>query len=555
MFAELLFGSSTAHIIFILAATIALGTLLGKIKIGGISLGVTWILFVGIAFGHFGMGIDPKVLGFVKEFGLILFIYSVGLQVGPGFFASLKQNGIRLNVMALCVLLLGIGVTLAIGAISGTSLITMTGILSGAVTNTPSLGSAQQTFLETTGANEPSIALGYAVAYPLGVIGLILALVLMRKLFRVDPVKENARLEAEHIIETHDPDRVTVVITNPQLDGKKVYDIARLLNRQFVISRMLRSGKDPVLADAQTEIRLGDKVFFVSDPRDTEAVTTFLGERIEMDQAVWDRISGATELVSRRILVTKGKINGKQLGSLQLRNHFKVNVTRVNRAGVDLIASPSLSLQVGDRLTVVGTEASINAVAGLLGNSSKRLREPNLIPMFIGILLGVALGMIPFHIHGIPLPVKLGLAGGPLIVAILLSRFGARFHLVTYTTMSASLMLREIGISLFLAAVGLAAGPEFISTLQGGGLAWVGYGFLITVIPILLVGLLGRWVFKFNYFELMGTLSGSMTDPIALSFVSSNSPNDIPAVSYSTVYPLTMFLRVVSAQILILAAL
>ena len=555
MFAELLFGSSTAHIIFILAATIALGTLLGKIKIGGISLGVTWILFVGIAFGHFGMGIDPKVLGFVKEFGLILFIYSVGLQVGPGFFASLKQNGIRLNVMALCVLLLGIGVTLAIGAISGTSLITMTGILSGAVTNTPSLGSAQQTFLETTGANDPSIALGYAVAYPLGVIGLILALVLMRKLFRVDPVKENARLQAEHIIETHDPDRVTVVITNPQLDGKKVYDIARLLNRQFVISRMLRPGSDPVLADAQTEIRLGDKVFFVSDPRDTEAVTTFLGERIEMDQAVWDRISGATELVSRRILVTKGKINGKQLGSLQLRNHFKVNVTRVNRAGVDLIASPSLSLQVGDRLTVVGTEASINAVAGLLGNSSKRLREPNLIPMFIGILLGVALGMIPFHIHGIPLPVKLGLAGGPLIVAILMSRFGARFHLVTYTTMSASLMLREIGISLFLAAVGLAAGPEFISTLQGGGLAWVGYGFLITVIPILVVGLLGRWVFKFNYFELMGTLSGSMTDPIALSFVSSNSPNDIPAVSYSTVYPLTMFLRVVSAQILILAAL
>ena len=432
---------------------------------------------------------------------------------------------------------------------------TLTGILSGAVTNTPSLGSAQQTFLETTGANDPSIALGYAVAYPLGVIGLILALVLMRKLFRVDPVKENARLQAEHIIETHDPDRVTVVITNPQLDGKKVYDIARLLNRQFVISRMLRPGSDPVLADAQTEIRLGDKVFFVSDPRDTEAVTTFLGERIEMDQAVWDRISGATELVSRRILVTKGKINGKQLGSLQLRNHFKVNVTRVNRAGVDLIASPSLSLQVGDRLTVVGTEASINAVAGLLGNSSKRLREPNLIPMFIGILLGVALGMIPFHIHGIPLPVKLGLAGGPLIVAILLSRFGARFHLVTYTTMSASLMLREIGISLFLAAVGLAAGPEFVSTLQGGGLVWVGYGFLITVIPILLVGLLGRWVFKFNYFELMGTLSGSMTDPIALSFVSSNSPNDIPAVSYSTVYPLTMFLRVVSAQILILAAL
>ena len=555
MFAELLFGSSTAHIIFILAATIALGTLLGKIKIGGISLGVTWILFVGIALGHFGMGIDPKVLGFVKEFGLILFIYSVGLQVGPGFFASLKQNGIRLNVMALCVLLLGIGVTLAIAAISGTSLITMTGILSGAVTNTPSLGSAQQTFLETTGANDPSIALGYAVAYPLGVIGLILALVLMRKLFRVDPVKENARLEAEHIIETHDPDRVTVVITNPQLDGRKVYDIARLLNRQFVISRMLRPGNDPVLADAQTEIRLGDKVFFVSDPRDTEAVTTFLGERIEMDQAVWDRISGATELVSRRILVTKSKINGKQLGSLQLRNHFKVNVTRVNHAGVDLIATPSLSLQVGDRLTVVGTEASINAVAGLLGNSSKRLREPNLIPMFIGILLGVALGMIPFHIHGIPLPVKLGLAGGPLIVAILLSRFGARFHLVTYTTMSASLMLREIGISLFLAAVGLAAGPEFISTLQGGGLAWVGYGFLITVIPILLVGLIGRWVFKFNYFELMGTLSGSMTDPIALSFVSSNSPNDIPAVSYSTVYPLTMFLRVVSAQILILAAL
>ncbi|MCR5709338.1 MAG: putative transporter [Bacteroidales bacterium] len=555
MLSELLFGSNTAHIIFILAATIAIGTLLGKVKIGGITLGVTWILFVGIAFGHFGMGVDPKVLGFVKEFGLILFIYSVGMQVGPGFFSAFKQNGLKLNMMSLGVLLIGILVTCLISLISGTSLITMTGIMAGAVTNTPALGSAQQTYLDTMGTAEPSIALGYAVAYPLGVIGLILTMLLLRRIFRVDPVKEDERLHREHVIETHDPARITVEITNPQLNGKKVYEVGRLLNRAFIISRVLKKDAEPILADAQTVISLGDKVFFVCDPRDTEAVTAFLGRQIEMPQEDWDEKSRGTELVSRRILVTKSKINGKQLGSLQLRNHFKVNVTRVNRAGVDLIASPSLALQVGDRLTVVGAESAIGEVASLLGNSQKRLREPNIIPMFIGILLGVLLGMIPFHISGIPLPVKLGLAGGPLIVAILMSRFGARFHMVTYTTISASLMLREIGISLFLAAVGLSAGPEFVSTLAGGGYVWVGYGVLITIIPILVMGILGRLVFKLDYFALMGTLAGSMTDPIALSFVSSSSPNDIPAVSYSTVYPLTMFLRVISAQILILAAL
>lgn len=555
MFTELLFGSSTAHIIFILAATIALGTLLGKVKLGGVTLGVTWILFVGIAFGHFKMGIDPKVLGFVKEFGLILFIYSVGMQVGPGFFSSLKQNGLKLNLVSFGVLLVGVLVTCLLAFVSDTSLVTMTGVMSGAVTNTPALGSAQQTYLDTMGVNEPSISLGYAVAYPLGVIGLIVALIVLRKIFRVDPEKEDARLHEEHVIETHDPDRITVEITNPQLDGKKVWELARLLNRPFVISRILKEGAEPVLADAQTVVSLGDKVFFVCDPRDTEAVVAFLGRKLEMPQEVWDERSRNTELTSRRILVTRSSINGKQLGALQLRNHFKVNVTRVNRSGVDLIASPSLELLLGDRVTVVGAESAIQEVAGLLGNSQKRLREPNLIPMFIGILLGVLVGMIPFHISGIPLPVKLGLAGGPLIVAILLSRFGARFHLVTYTAISASLMLREIGISLFLAAVGLSAGPEFVSTLTGGGYIWVGYGFLITVIPILVMGIVGRLVFKLNYFALMGTLAGSMTNPIALSFVNSSSPNDIPAVSYSTVYPLTMFLRVVSAQILILAAL
>ena len=555
MFTELLFGSSTAHIIFILAATIALGTLLGKVKLGGVTLGVTWILFVGIAFGHFKMGIDPKVLGFVKEFGLILFIYSVGMQVGPGFFSSLKQNGLKLNLVSFGVLLVGVLVTCLLAFVSDTSLVTMTGVMSGAVTNTPALGSAQQTYLDTMGVNEPSISLGYAVSYPLGVIGLIVALIVLRKIFRVDPEKEDARLHEEHVIETHDPDRITVEITNPQLDGKKVWELARLLNRPFVISRILKEGAEPVLADAQTVVSLGDKVFFVCDPRDTEAVVAFLGRKLEMPQEVWDERSRNTELTSRRILVTRSSINGKQLGALQLRNHFKVNVTRVNRSGVDLIASPSLELLLGDRVTVVGAESAIQEVAGLLGNSQKRLREPNLIPMFIGILLGVLVGMIPFHISGIPLPVKLGLAGGPLIVAILLSRFGARFHLVTYTAISASLMLREIGISLFLAAVGLSAGPEFVSTLTGGGYIWVGYGFLITVIPILVMGIVGRLVFKLNYFALMGTLAGSMTNPIALSFVNSSSPNDIPAVSYSTVYPLTMFLRVVSAQILILAAL
>ncbi|MBR6423858.1 MAG: putative transporter [Bacteroidales bacterium] len=555
MFPELLFGSSTAHTIFILAVTIALGTLLGKVKIGGISLGVTWILFVGIALGHFGMGIDPQVLGFIKEFGLILFIYSVGMQVGPGFFSSLKKNGLKLNALSIGVILVGILVTCLISLVSGTSLITLTGVMSGAVTNTPALGSAQQTYLDTMGANEPSIALGYAVAYPLGVIGLILALILLRRVFRVDPVQEDERLHLEHVIETHDIDRITVIVTNPQLDGKRVWELARLLNRPFIISRVMKEGQEPVLADAQTVINLNDKVFFVSDPRDTEAVVAFLGQQIDMPQEEWDERSNSAELVSRRILVTRSSVNGKQLGSLQLRKNFKVNVTRINRSGVDLIASPALELLLGDRVTVVGSESAIQEVAALLGNSQKRLHEPNIIPMFIGILLGVVVGIIPFHISGIPLPVKLGMAGGPLIVAILLSRFGARFHLVTYTTISASLMLREIGISLFLAAVGLGAGPEFVSTLQNGGYLWVLYGFLITVIPVLVVGLLGRLIFKFDYFSLMGTLSGSMTNPIALSFITASSPNDLPAVSYSTVYPLTMFLRVVSAQILVLAAL
>lgn len=548
---ELIFGTGVAHAILILALVISIGILLGKIKIFGISLGTTWILFIGIFFGHLGLGIDENVLHFLKEFGLILFIYSIGMQVGPSFFSSFKQGGITLNLLASAIVFFGVIIAYAIHLITGVPIPTMVGILSGAVTNTPGLGAAQQTYYDMTHQSDPSIAMGYAVAYPLGVVGIILTLIILRYLFRIDFEKENKELDNFNASKLTEARIFSLQVLNPAIFGKTIQEIKQFINREFVISRVLHADTE-TLEIPRTDTRLyeNDKVLVVSNLKNINIIEAFIGKRIDMDKSDWDKLD--SQLVSRRIVITKPQINGKSIGQLQLRTLYGVNITRVNRAGVDLVADSRLQLQLGDRVTVVGSEAAIANVEQLLGNSLKRLREPNLVSIFIGIALGVLLGSIPFLIPGIPQPVKLGLAGGPLIVAILLSKFGPNFKLVTYTTMSANLMLREIGIALFLACVGLGAGEGFVETIINGGYKWIGYGVIITMMPLLIVGIIGRKACKLNYFTLMGLISGSMTDPPALSYSNATAGNDVPAVSYATVYPLVMFLRVITAQLMIL---
>ncbi|HLW08913.1 MAG TPA: putative transporter [Fermentimonas sp.] len=548
---QLVTGSGVAHAIFVLAVVISAGLLLGKIKIFGISLGITWILFFGIFLGHLGLKIDPEVMHFMKEFGLILFIYSIGMQVGPSFFSSFRKGGITLNLLATGVVLLGVVTTVVIHYITGTPIATMVGILSGAVTNTPGLGAAQQTFTDITGTTDPTIATAYAIAYPLGVVGIIITLVLLKSIFKIDQKKEVQTLEDSDGLKKTEAQMFSIQIKNPSILGKNIKEIKSLIEKDFVISRVLHS-KTGLLEVPKTETKLfeNDKVLIVSNLNNINIIEALLGELIDMNREDWNKLD--SQLVSRRIVITKTEINGRSLGALKLRNNFGVNITRVNRAGVDLIADSGLQLQVGDRVTVVGSEDAIANVERYLGNSMKRLREPNLISIFIGIALGVLLGSIPIMFPGIPQPVKLGLAGGPLIVAILLSKFGHKLKLVTYTTMSANLMLREVGIAIFLACVGLEAGGSFIETIVNGGYKWIGYGVIITLIPILTMGIIGRKVYKVNYFTLMGMIAGSMTDPPALSFANTTAGNDIPAVGYATVYPLTMFLRVITAQLLIL---
>jgi len=552
-FSELLFGTGIAHSILILALVISIGLFLGKIRIFGISLGTTWILFVGIFLSHFGLVIDEHVLHFIKEFGLILFIYSIGMQVGPSFFSSFKHGGLTLNLLATGVVLLGVITTYVIHLVSGVPLPTMVGILSGAVTNTPGLGAAQQTFTDMTGTIDNTIATGYAVAYPLGVIGIILCLVLFKYIFKIDFNKELKEIEENDQSKFIEAKMFSLQVKNPAIFGKSIQTIKSFIDVNFVISRILH-GDSRQLEVPQNDSILheNDKLLVVSNLSNIDTIEAFIGQKLDMSRADWDKLDSM--LVSRRISITKSEINGKQIGQLKLRSVFGVNITRVNRAGVDLVATSQLHLQMGDRVTVVGSEDSIANVERFLGNQMKRLREPNLISIFIGIAIGVLFGSIPFMIPGIPQPVKLGLAGGPLIIAILISRFGPKFKLITYTTMSANLMLREIGISLFLACVGLGAGADFIETIVNGGYKWIGYGVLITVIPLLIIGIIGRKVCKLNYFTLMGLISGSMTDPPALAFSNGTAGNDVPAVSYATVYPLTMFLRVISAQIIILLA-
>jgi putative transport protein len=544
-------GEGIAHTVLLYAFVIAAGIGLGKIKFFGISLGITFVLFVGILVGHFGFAINHEILHFMKEFGLILFVYSIGLQVGPGFFSSFKKGGITLNMLAMTVVFLGVATTVIIHFISGIPMQTMVGIMSGAVTNTPGLGAAQQAFSDMHKAGDSSIALGYAVSYPLAVVGIITTIILMRYFFRIKMDKEIEDLNKVSEQQTEPIELVSIEVRNPAIYGKDIREIHRLINRKFIVSRVLHRGGKIEIASSNTILQEGDKLYVATTAFNKDAIQAYLGEYIHMEQKEWDIL--CSHLVSRRILITRSGINGRQLRHLNLRNNFGVNITRVNRSGMDLIAEPTLSLQVGDRVTVVGDEGAISSVEKVLGNQMKRLNEPNLVPIFIGVFLGVLLGSIPFAFPGIPQPVKLGLAGGPLIVAILISIFGPKYHLVTYTTMSANLMLREIGICLFLASVGIGAGENFISTIvDGGGYQWIGIGFLITVIPLLIVGIVGRLFFKLNYFTMMGLLAGSTTDPPALAYSNANAGNDAPAVSYATVYPLTMFLRVLSAQILIL---
>ena len=545
-----LWGGGVAHSVLILSLVIAFGIMLAKIKVAGVSLGITWILFVGIVFGHFDMTLNEHLLHFMKEFGLILFVYSIGLQVGPGFFSAFKKGGLTLNLLAMLVVFLGVVITIILHFVTGTPITTMVGILSGAVTNTPGLGAAQQANSDLNGIDAPEIALGYAVAYPLGVVGIILSLIALKYILRINTKTEEAEAERGlgHIQElTVRP--ISFEIRNEAIDGKKIKDIRPLMNRDFVISRVqYHDGQGTELANSDTVLHLNDKILVISTPKDIEAISVFFGKQIDMQ---WEQLD--KKLISRRILITKPELNGKMLSQLKIRNNFGASITRVNRSGVDLVAAPQLQLQMGDRVTIVGSELAVSHAEKVLGNSMKRLDHPNLIPIFLGIALGCILGSTPFVFPGIPQPVKLGLAGGPLIVSILISRFGPQYKMITYTTMSANLMLREIGISLFLACVGLGAGKGFVETvIYDGGYVWVGYGVIITIVPLLIAGLVGRYVFKLNYYTLIGVLGGSTTNPPALAYSNDLTSCDAPAVGYATVYPLTMFLRVLTAQLMIL---
>ena len=547
---SLFMGEGIAHTVLVLSMVIAIGVLMSRIKIKGVSIGVTWILFVGITAGHFGMSIDHNTLHFIKEFGLILFVFSIGLQVGPSFFSSFKQGGVRMIGCAVAVVLLGATATIIIQKLTGTPMTTMVGILSGAVTNTPGLGAAQQAYADATGVNDETIALGYAVAYPMGVVGAILSLIAIRFITRVNFAEENKALEAMRAEQTNVV-RLSVVFTNGALEGHSIAHLRELVNRSFVISRIMQQDGTITIADGTSALKIGDKLRVICSPDDSEAVVAFLGQQIEMTKEEWGASpESQTQLVSRRIVITKPEINGKKFSDLRLRTKYGINITRVNRAGIDLIPYQGMELQMGDRVMVVGNEDAIEQVAKVLGNSVKKLREPQLLTIFFGIALGVLFGSIP--LMNIPQPVKLGLAGGPLIIAILMGRFGPHFHLVTYTTMSANLMLREVGLAMFLAGVGIGAGDGFVDAIVDGGYRWIGYGCIITILPILIVGLFARLKLKMNYYTLMGLLSGSMTNPPALGYSNATSGNDMPALGYATVYPVVMFLRVLTAQMLIL---
>ena len=542
---NLLFTPSVAHSLVLVALVIAIGLYLSRIKIGGISIGVTWILFVGIVFGHFGLVLDATTSHFVKEFGLILFIYSIGIQVGPGFFESFKSGGLTLNGLAAATILLAGATCLLVGLITNEDPFAMIGVLYGAVTNTPGLGAAQQTFSDmTNGVSNPNFASGYAVAYPLGVVGIIGTIVAFRYIFRINLEEENRKLQNPSNAGNEPVTAITFEAQNSGIYDKTVGDIQRIVGRKAIITRIQHTCDNKIeLANENTAVAKGDRLFVVLAPEETPYFEAIIGKKIEgMETEEWDKMDKNT-LVCERIVVTNQEINGTELGKLALRTKYNVHISRVKRAGVDLMADPRLVLQLGDRLTVVGEAAHVKVVQQKVGDSVKKLDEPNLMAV-----------SIPFFIPGMSVPVKLGLAGGPLIVSILVSKFGTKFKLVTYTTSSANLLMRQIGITLFLAAVGIGAGEGFVDTVLNGGYRWILYGFVMTVVPIITVGLIGHFIFKVNYFQLAGMISGALTDPPALAYSNSICSTDQASVAYSTVYPLSMFLRVVSAQILVLTS-
>lgn len=545
---------SVAHIVLLYSMVIALGVYLGKIKFFGVSLGVTFVLFAGIVAGHLGLTAPASTLTFVQDFGLILFVFCIGLQVGPSFFSSFKEGGITMNMIAAGIVLLNVATMLVLyyccfDTTDPRNLPMMVGVLCGAITNTPGLGAANEALSQVWhGEGVPQIAAGYACAYPLGVVGIIASTIAIRYLCRVNLNDETAQLEQEEKANPHlKPFLMHLEMTNAALGGKTLLEVKEMLGRDFVCSRIKQQGHVSI-PTRETVFNVGDEMFIVCAEDDAEAIVAFVGKRISVD---WEHQD--TPMVSRRILVTQSNINGKTIGSLHFSSMYGVNVTRVNRAGVDLFASRNLILQVGDRVMVVGPEDAVERVANRLGNKLKRLDHPNIATIFVGILVGIVFGSIPVAFPGVPTPVKLGLAGGPLCIAILIGRFGYKFHLVTYTTMSANLMLREVGLVLFLASVGIKAGANFVATVvDGDGLKYVACGFLITILPILIMGVVARLRYKLNYFTLMGLIAGSTTDPPALAFANQTAGNDAPAVGYSTVYPLAMFLRILTAQVIIL---
>jgi putative transport protein len=548
---DLLWQETVAHTILVYCLVIVAGVFLGKLRLFGVSLGITFVLFAGIAAGHFGLSANHKVIDFIRDFGLILFVFSIGLQVGPGFFSSFRKGGLSLNVLALIIVAAGGIITLVLHFITGTSLPMLVGIMSGAVTNTPGLGAAQQALNQVSGsipaADIPEISLGYAVAYPFGVLGIILTMLILKKSLSINIQDEIQNFnQVQHPADTL-PEKISILVTNPEVFNKSIVEISKLIRSEIVISRVLHNG-ELNLASSETIIFEKDIILVVTQKKFIPEVVKLIGTVSEMDLT-----SKSGRLITRRIMVTNREVFGKSLGSLKLRTRYNINITRIYRSGIELVASPQLWLQMGDKLTVVGDEKSMEKVIEQLGNSIKRLNEPNLIPIFFGILFGVLLGSIPIHIPGIVNPLKLGLAGGPLIVAILLSKYGYKFSLVSYTTPSANLMLREIGIVLFLASVGIVAGEKFIPTLlSGDGFIWMGYGAIITFVPLLIIGFYSRTILKKNYLDICGLLSGSMTDPPALAYANSIAMSDAPSVAYATVYPLVMFLRIFIAQLLIL---
>ena len=547
---------SVAHIALLYAMVIAIGVYLGKIKFGGIALGVTFVLFAGILAGHFGLTAPTNILTFIQDFGLILFVFMIGLQVGPGFFESFGKGGITLNMLSVGTVLLNVAVMFACYFIffdtsNPVNLPMMVGTMYGAVTNTPGLGAANEALSSVfPNGGAPQIASGYACAYPLGVLGIIGATIALRFICRISLNKEEKALEDADAEDTHvKPHQMHLQVTNSYLAGRTILQIHDFLNRDFVCSRLLHDGH-VTIPNRDTILELGDQLFIVCAEADAEAIIAFIGPEI---QVAWEKTD--QPMVSKRILVTKSSINGKTLGQMHFSSVYGVNVTRITRQGMDLFASPHLPLQVGDRVMVVGPEDLVNRVADVLGNSIKRLDAPNIATIFIGILVGIIFGSLPIAIPGMPVPLKLGIAGGPLIIAILIGRYGYKIRLVTYTTTSANMMLREIGLVLFLASVGIKAGAGFWDTVvQGDGLKYVYTGFIITVIPILIIGTLARLKFKFNYFTIMGMIAGTYTDPPALAYANQSCSKEAPAIGYSTVYPLSMFLRILAAQLTILLA-